>query len=227
MSLRPRIALLSTDKSCITVVQEVLEGQNLSIYSDSQAFLDSYEPEYAVLILDLEMSSHVLPLAERVRQHDAAVRIILLAKSPRYALLGYSLHASAYLLKPLSVETFRTEWNHIRTHLIKPEDTILIPVSGTSVRILISHILFIESVKHTITVHTLEGQISTTLSLTTFEELLSSSLFFRCHASYIVNLTAITEVRDTDCVLTTGEYIRIARNRRKEFLSRLSSTITA
>lgn len=77
------------------------------------------------------------------------------------------------------------------------------------------NILYVESNRRKITVHTLQRQNSYYQRLDTAEQLLGSS-FLRCHQSYLVNLRHIRELKPDYILLYNGNVIPISRSRRPQ-----------
>ena len=89
---------------------------------------------------------------------------------------------------------------------------IRIMARGRVIEILADDIRYIESREHNCMIHMGKELIETgaSMTLTALESLLPSSLFMRCHNSYIVNLSHVESV-DKAFVLKSGEKVPISR----------------
>lgn len=77
---------------------------SISVYSSGVQVLDANE-HYDIFILDILMPGlSGMELASDLRRMDDAASIIFLTSSPEFAIEGYSVHALAYLLKPVKRE---------------------------------------------------------------------------------------------------------------------------
>ena len=75
--------------------------------------------------------------------------------------------------------------------------------SGTSThRINVTDIVYVESIKHRLDVHTVSGTYSITSSLKAMEDQLAGHDFFRSNSCYLVNLTHVRGVADQECLMT-------------------------
>lgn len=139
-----------------------------------------------------------------------------------YALESYELEVLDYLVKPISFNRFLKSINKLTARLVsikKHEPSmdlvqpahIFLKVDKKLVKILLSDILFIESLKDYIRVSTLEDTFLSHKSLTSISEELPSENFIRIHKSYTI---AIDKVRSIEGNLVeVGEKrIPIGRN---------------
>lgn len=83
--------------------------------------------------------------------------------------------------------------------------------------------VYVESVKHRLEIHTVDGVISVAGTLKEMEVQLEGRDFFRSNSGYLVNLAHVRGVRDQSCVMTGGHELRISRPRKKDFLFALAA----
>ncbi|SRR5258706_5102965 len=132
-------------------------------------------------------------------------RVIFTTAYRKFAVEGFELDAVDYLLKPISFERFLKAVNKVMDASLNDG---LSPDTGTKgkiagdqyvyfrsdrkmIKIALSDILFIESIKDYIKVVTSSGTIITKQSISSVEETLSKEMFIRIHRSYIVALNKI------------------------------------
>ncbi|HEY2583040.1 MAG TPA: LytTR family DNA-binding domain-containing protein, partial [Mucilaginibacter sp.] len=118
-----------------------------------------------------------------------------------YALDGYDLDIIDYLLKPITFDRFfkaierylRNGNTAIPDVLSSSEDKFMYLKSGNKyIKLNIDNILFIESLKDYIKVHTTEKPIVSKYKIGDLEKKLEKKGFLRVHRSFIVNLKNIT-----------------------------------
>jgi DNA-binding LytR/AlgR family response regulator len=131
-------------------------------------------------------------------------KIILTTAHKEFAIESYELNVLDYLLKPISFERFLTAINKLEnyTESIKPatddlENDLFIYVKSDkkNVKILLKEILFIESLKDYIKIHTRDKTIITQLQISAIEQRLPDN-FLRIHRSFIIakdKITAFTQ----------------------------------
>ncbi|GAB2780124.1 LytTR family DNA-binding domain-containing protein [Rhabdobacter roseus] len=130
-----------------------------------------------------------------------------------YALDGFNLNAVDYLLKPITFERLfqATEKFLSQQPDILPDfprghkkEYIFIPKNRKQVKLLLDSILFIESFKDYITIHTLEEKHSIKYSISSFQKLLDDR-FLRIHRSYIVHVHKVTAYTKQDVEIEKHE----------------------
>ena len=114
-----------------------------------------------------------------------------------YALEGYELNALDYLLKPISYDRFVKAINKFLSlesvNSGEPDKAkyIYLNVNKKVHKILIHEIVYVESIKDYLTVHTLSGNIVAKHTISAFEFMLPENEFMRIHRSYIVSIGKI------------------------------------
>ena len=71
-------------------------------FADGDEIAENYRPVYDILFMDIEMK-HLdgMETARRIRQLDGEVLIIFITNTAQYAINGYSVGATDYMLKPV------------------------------------------------------------------------------------------------------------------------------
>ncbi len=156
--------------------------------------------------------------------------VIITTAYHQYAVEGFELNVTDYLLKPFEFERFLIAVNKVKTvqpvatevpeaiQQIKPaagevKDHIFLQAERKKVKILFSDILYIESQREYIKVVTAKKEYLSKMSTTEIESLLPNHLFKRVHRSFIVSLSKI-ESYTADMVELNGMSIPIGRGYR-------------
>ena len=193
----------------------------ISVFDDGEQIVEKYTPTYDILFLDIEMQ-HMdgMAAARRIRERDNTVVIVFITAAPQYAINGYEVQALSYLLKPVPYFAFRQELKRsIDMVRRRGSESLLIEAGGRQMRVELADVLYLESIRHTIIVHTLSGKLSVSGTLKDFEERLADQDFFRSNSCYLVNLRHVVGVEGQDCVMSNEELLRVSRPRKKAFLT--------
>ena len=87
--------------------------------------------------------------------------IVFITAAPQYAINGYEVQALSYLLKPVPYFAFRQELKRsIDMVRRRGSESLLIEAGGRQMRVELADVLYLESIRHTIIVHTLSGKLS-------------------------------------------------------------------
>ena len=125
--------------------------------------------------------------------------IIITTAYHQYAIEGFDLNVTDYLLKPIEFERFLSAVNKVKDwqsekkqHIEKEtKDHLFMSVQNKKIKILYSEILYIESQQEYIKIVTTKKEYFSKLTTNEMESLLPANLFKRIHRSYIVSLKKI------------------------------------
>lgn len=175
-----------------------------------------------LMFLDIEMP--ILKGTDFFRNLSQKPKVIFTTAYRDYAIDGFELDAVDYLLKPITfarffkaIEKFRNQQQSVES-VDKPSfqknEFIFIRKDRKQVKLLFDEVLYIESLKDYIKIHTKDTNHVIKHSISAFHELLDER-FLRTHRSYIVNTDAITAYTSYDVEIQSTE-IPIGESYRKE-----------
>ena len=185
---------------CIIIEDEPLAVKVLSDYIAQVPFLELQASfKDAILAADWLRRSHtdVIFLDIHLPKLKGMSFLKTLANPPaviittayhQYAVEGFDLNVTDYLLKPIDFERFLVAVTKVH----KPADTaeardfFFINVQKKKVKILFSEIVYIESQREYIKITTTKNEYLSKMSTHEIEALLPTHLFKRVHRSYIV-----------------------------------------
>lgn len=103
---------------CLEVVlSDIKEIDTVDCFSSANEtlkYFESHTPDIA--FLDIEMNEmNGLSLAEKIRQKCPSCKIIFVTCTPKYAINAFQLHASGYLVKPLTKADILSELNFLES----------------------------------------------------------------------------------------------------------------
>jgi two-component system, LytTR family, response regulator len=125
--------------------------------------------------------------------------IIITTAYHQYAVEGFNLNVTDYLLKPFDFERFLVAVNKVRSVQggdAKPEpaeskDYVFVNVQKKKVKILFADVVYIESQREYIRIVTTRKEYISKMSTHEIESLLPVNLFRRIHRSFIISLDKI------------------------------------
>ena len=194
---------------------------DVTYFKDGGAIIGDYKPVYDIIFMDIQMT-HVdgMSVARAIREVDQEVVLVFIT----FAIHGYQVGALSYLMKPLPWFAFSQELSRCLEAVAKRRGASVLLQSGTSThRIDVADIVYVESIKHRLDVHTVSDTYSITSSLKAMEAQLAGHDFFRSNSCYLVNLAHVRGVADQECLMTGGDNLRISRPRKKAFMTALAS----
>jgi two-component system, LytTR family, response regulator len=148
--------------------------------------------------------------------------VIVTTAYHQYAVEGFNLNVTDYLLKPIEFERFLTAVTRVRTSRkgstvpADPPDTrdfIFVTVQKRKVKILFAEIAYIESQREYIKIVTIRGEYISKMGTHEIEALLPAQLFKRVHRSFIVAVRRI-ESYTAEMIEINGASIPIGKGYR-------------
>ena len=156
-----------------------------------------------LLFLDIEMP--VLKGTDFLKNLVHKPKVIFTTAHREYAIESYELNVVDYLLKPIvfnrffkAVEKFLDTQIVIEANTNTSESThIFVQSNKKNIKVNYDEILYIESIKDYIKIHTLNSTLIIKHGISAFEEKLDNR-FIRVHRSYIVNSQKVTAYTKQD-----------------------------
>ena len=226
-----RIAIVEDEEVYSRQLEEYLNtfmresGETISyrVFRNGEQLLFDYQPDYDILLMDVEMPGmDGITAARKVREQDQEVIILFITNMAQYALQGYTVQARSYLLKPVNYYGFAMELQGAIDTLAKRRTSALLVLGEDGLqKVRIGDILYIESRKHDLFIHTAAGVIRIRESMRNMEARLEGYYFVRCNVSYLVNLVYVNGIREDD-VIVGQERLPVSRQKRKAFIRALS-----
>lgn len=199
------------------------ESVDLSFYASGEDFLAHYRPKCCDgLFLDVLLDGvNGIGIAGKVREAEPDLPIIITTRERDFAVDGFAVKATDYLVKPLDQKLVGRCMERLREHLAAPSSISLLETSGRGhsvpVDVPLACILYAQCFDHAIDVHTTSGVYRTRQSFQDFTaQLPHTGRFYVCGRGLVVNLSQVTRVLEHDLLLKNGERVSFSRNRRRE-----------
>lgn len=126
--------------------------------------------------------------------------VIITTAYHQYAVEGFDLNVTDYLLKPIEFERFLIAVNKVRvtndnkqpmTEADEVKDYLFLTVQKKKVKILFSEIYYVESQREYIKVVTEKKEFISRMSTHEIEDLLPGHIFKRIHRSFIISINKL------------------------------------
>jgi len=187
---------------------------DIRCYLSAESFLFSREDElpFDVLLLDIQMDKMTgIELAKKLREQKDDVVIIFITAVKDYVFEGYDVNALHYLLKPVDKDKLSGCLEGAYAEIKKAEKYIII----NDTKVPLSSIMYVEAQAHYIVVAAENKDYILKQGITAFYEELGEGFMF-CHRSYIVNLSAVKQIKKEEIILDNGKCLPVSRAKYKE-----------
>jgi two-component system, LytTR family, response regulator len=161
------------------------------------AYLNSNKVD--LLFLDINMDE--LTGIELLESSKINSQIIITTAYQEYALKGYELHITDYLLKPFTFNRFLQAVNKAQENLVRhaaeaQPEFIFVKTENRLEKIMLDDIVYIEGMRDYRRIHTIHKnvKIMTLQNFSEFEKLIPPTLICRVHKSYMVALNKIVSI---------------------------------
>jgi len=195
-------------------------------YADGSELVIDYEGDFDIIFLDIEMKHlNGMETALRIREIDQNVIVIFITNNAQYAIKGYAVDALSFLLKPVPYFAFSQELKRSLEKLdAKKESFLLVTTEEGLMKIDTRQIFYIESMKHTLYIHTKEKTYAMRGVMKDMEQKLAKYHFARCNNCYLVNLSKVKGIKGDFVILKENE-LKMSRGRKKIFMEALASYV--
>jgi len=160
--------------------------------------------QHAIDLLFLDIQMPQILGTDFLRTLKKPPKVIFTTAFRKFAVEGFELDAVDYLLKPISFERFLKAVNKVMDASLNgtlSEETvsqktnidnyIYLRSDRKMIKVALSDILYIESIKDYIKVIATSGTVITKQSISSIEETLPKDMFIRIHRSFIIALNKV------------------------------------
>ena len=215
-----------SDIECIIVEDEPLAVKVLKDYIAEVSFLKlkavfkdaidatEYLRSHQVDLIFLDIHLPKLKGMAFLKTLQKAPNVIITTAYHQYAVQGYELNVTDYLMKPIAFDRFLQAVNKVKTIETNKEvlhkDFLILNVQKKKVKVRFSDILYVESQREYVKVVTPNKILRSKMSTSEMEALLPPDSFKRIHRSFIAAIDKI-EAYNTEIVEIQGTTIPVGR----------------
>lgn len=196
------------------------------LYESGVAFLAAYQAQYDIICLDIDMPYRDgIDTAAEIRKKDENVYILFVTNMAQMAIRGYEVNAFDFIVKPVNSYAFSLKLRNVLGAIEQlKRRLIVVQCSNGFHRIASDDLIYVESEAHYIIYHTKFGNFRQKGSMKETELRMRGLSFALCNQSYLVNLSYVSAIQH-DEVNVGGEWLKISRPKRKQFLEAVSKFI--
>ncbi|TQD40559.1 LytR/AlgR family response regulator transcription factor [Haloflavibacter putidus] len=165
-----------------------------------------------IIFLDIQMPTITGLELSKLIKYDA--KIIFTTAYPQFAVEGFELNAVDYLLKPIAfprfleaIEKAKKSSTKNKNEQTKQEDYFFIKTDGKNnfSKVQLAQILYLESIKNYVIIHTKNEQLVTYNTLKNLQENLPKNNFIKIHKSFIVAINKIEKTQSYSVFINNKE----------------------
>lgn len=203
-------------------IRGILEEMNVPCtirqFYGGQELLRSSE-SFDMIFLDIIMEGLDGMRTARIIRKKAYDRpLVFLSASREYVFDAYDVEAFQYLLKPIDEEKLKRVLQRAVGRMEeKSQEFIVVSRDRQKKKLLLDDIFYFEIRGRVVEAHRTDGVFCFYEQIGLLERELQGKGFFRCHKSYLVNLTYVDGYNRQELIMDNGERIAIAKRRYEAF----------
>ncbi len=216
------IAVVDDERIIREQICGLIEKQNptcrLDVYSSGEEIAAS-EKRFDIIFLDIKMDGiGGIETARRLREKSSDTILIFVTGVKEYVFDALDLYAFQYLLKPINERKFAEVLERAIREAEKKTEKQELFIKSKKLTVDQADILYIESSGKKVAIHLVGSKktIEIYASMDELEKELNKN-FYRCHRSYIVNMSHIAEYNNDSITVTGGEKVYLSKKKYGEF----------
>lgn len=228
--------ILHTNQMLRQYCKNIGDIYSATTVENGEALCLEHTPELLFIDINLKNSLPLFRLLENLP--DPVGEVIFMSFSHQYASEAIAHNASSYLLKPYTTATFVKAVNKAKVRTNTKRKMLHFMAAPNNLTLKSHQIIAISTLEHVYLVHVdnilyclAEGGYTrfilknltehlSSKGIGAYEEILSSSPFFRIHHKYLVNVNHINFIDKKNgyyCCLKNGQKLPIAKRRQEDF----------
>ena len=188
----------------------------IDVFSSGESYLTS-KNLYDISFIDIEMPGiDGFETISRAREAGGEGLYVILTTHAEMSRRGYFVNAFRYIDKA-HLEELEEAINSAAIVLGRNKMITVNVINDGPRNLVLKNIIYIETEKHYILIHTKHGEIRCSNNLRDLEKVLPENWFCGCHNVFIVNLDEIKKLDDRIAYLSNGHDIDISHRKMREF----------
>lgn len=203
----------------------VLRLPYLNLLSSFEGGIDAitFLKDNKVDLIFLDINMDELSGIQLLESTKIESEVIITTAYSEYALKGFDLNVTDYLLKPFTFERFlqavdKVQNNISKKDVVKEKEFIFVKTEYRLEKLSLNEILYIEGMRDYRRIHTNDKKIMTLQTFKDFEQEIPSNIICRVHKSFMVSLDKIVSI-ERDRIKIKDVMIPISETYKKTFLS--------
>lgn len=215
------IAVVEDEKAVREYLCSLIKRQapkcRLQAYAAGEELLVSGR-RFDIVFLDVRLGGmDGIEAARRLRERQEETILIFLTGLKAYVFDALDLYAFHYLLKPVDEQKFAKVLERALREAARKKERREIFIKTRNLTLDQADILYIESIRKKVEIHTARENIKIYASMEELEGQLGEE-FYRCHRAYLVNMAHIAQYSSDSITLANGESVYLAKKKYGEFV---------
>ena len=225
--------------NCIIIEDEPLAQERIKGYLQKLPFLHLmatfdngidallYLQSNTVDLIFLDINIGEISGIQLLQAMHTSTEVIIITAYHEYALKGYELNVTDYLLKPFTFDRFLQAVEKVKNNLFRREVStdkkfIFVKTEYRLEKLLLSDVLYIEGMRDYRKIHTIHKKMMTLKTFREFEADIPPAIICRVHKSFMVAIDKIDAI-EKDGINIQGQVIPVSDTYKKRFYQLITS----
>lgn len=225
--------------NCIIIEDEPLAQERIKSYLHKLPFLQLmaafdngidallYLQSNPVDLIFLDINIGEISGIQLLQAMNAGTEVIIITAYHEYALKGYELNVTDYLLKPFTFDRFLQAVEKVKNNLSRLDSGvhrkfIFVKTEYRLEKLLLSDVLYIEGMRDYRKIHTIHKRIMTLKTFREFEEDIPPAIICRVHKSFMVAIDKIDAI-EKDGIKIQDQVIPVSDTYKKRFFQLITA----
>lgn len=205
------------EKICRIIDEQFIEEKMIRSFNNSMDFFnDADKFNFDLVFLDIDMPEmNGFELAENLKLIKPSITIIFISSYENLVFKSFDYNPYRFVRKSQIENDISTAITSFHNNLKKNNNIYHIVTGNSALNVLITDIIYFESLKHEIYVNLTTGKFKlkrerdNEKSITSIANILTSKGFIRVHKSFLVNYIHIHSINNDSITLKNGDIIMV------------------
>lgn len=217
-----KISIVDDDPKWVERIQNEIiryddnKEMTIDTFLSGEEYLKKQE-QYDISFIDIEMPGiDGFETISQARKYNPNGLYVIFTTHVEMSRKGYMVNAFRYLDK-MKLEEMQETIESAQVVLGRNEKIEVNVINDGVRKLTLKNIIYIETEKHYILIHTKHGIIKCSDRMQDVERMLPNNWFNRCHHAYIVNLDEIVRLENKIVYLSNGDDIDVSDRKMRQF----------
>lgn len=197
---------------------------HINTYTQGSKLLEA-KKHYDIIFLDIEIDeTNGIELGKQIRKYDKSTKIIYVTAYPDYQSHAFSVHAFAYLVKPIGSKEICSVMDEILLYFKNDTSKTIISFKSDYeiLKLYIDSIIYFECFDRKIRIVCKDNIYYCSYKLNYLIDKMKSLHFISPHKSFLINMLYVNHIKGYEITMTNGDILPLSQKKSQQFKSSLN-----
>ena len=223
-----KIAICDDNLITLNHTKKIIENYKekdfeINTYKSGEELIESNK-RFNIIFLDIDMDGiDGIETAKRIRVYDKQVKIIYVTNYTDYTSSAFSVHAFAYLVKPVKEKDLNEQLNEVLSYMKEEKEELMEFVTNEGlIRVDLNKIYYFEYQSRKVLMKTNDKTYILKERISDVSTKMKEYGFEMPHKSFVVNLYNVKSVKGYDIYIMDESIIPLSQKKSSEFRNALN-----